>query len=185
MSYISGTSWCWRKSWIKYYTIFHFQMWISCLDITILLAMVVFMDQLTQQTPPVAEKLPVIGQVNIAYCQASRSRLEYLLDNKFSVTYHYLSSLWHHSWLFPFQWWLQYIACDFIMWSAKDEFRNYFEKLSKCCLNSFAFIHPRRYVNDFVMDWNSQRLTGFHLSPQILMQGTKTFTHWIIWAESK
>ena len=44
--------------------------------------MVVFMDQLTQQTPPVAEKLPVIGQVNIACreaCQASRSKLESFL----------------------------------------------------------------------------------------------------------
>ena len=35
-----------------------------CLDITILLAMVVFMDQLAQQTPPMPGKLPVIGQVN-------------------------------------------------------------------------------------------------------------------------
>ena len=40
------------------------------------------MDQLTQQTPPVAEKLPVIGQVNIVCreaCQASRSRLGFLV----------------------------------------------------------------------------------------------------------
>ena len=65
MSYISGASWCRRKSWIKYYKTFHSQFKNNCLDITILLAMVVFMDQLTQQTPPVADKLPVIGQVNM------------------------------------------------------------------------------------------------------------------------
>ena len=35
--------------------------------------MVVFMDQLTQQTPPVADKLPVIGQVNIA-CREVRGQ---------------------------------------------------------------------------------------------------------------
>ena len=35
--------------------------------------MVVFMDQLTQQTPPVAEKLPVIGQVSNNYQDLSTS----------------------------------------------------------------------------------------------------------------
>ena len=32
-------------------------------DITILLAMVVFMDQLSAQTPPMKDNVPVIGQV--------------------------------------------------------------------------------------------------------------------------
>ena len=35
-------------------------------DITILLAMVVFMDQLSQQTPPMPSSLPVIGQFFVA-----------------------------------------------------------------------------------------------------------------------
>ena len=34
------------------------------LDITILLAMVVFMDQLSAQTPPMKDNVPVIGQVS-------------------------------------------------------------------------------------------------------------------------
>ena len=43
------------------------------LDITILLAMVVFMDQLAQQTPPMPSKLPVIGQVNDLFQISSRN----------------------------------------------------------------------------------------------------------------
>ena len=35
-------------------------------DITILLAMVVFMDQLAQQTPPMPYQMPVIGQFFVA-----------------------------------------------------------------------------------------------------------------------
>ena len=52
------------------------------LDITILLAMVFFNDQLTQQTPPVADKLPVIGQVS--YDPANQSFL--LTDFLFSFS---------------------------------------------------------------------------------------------------
>ena len=44
----------------------HIMTHISILDITILLAMVVFMDQLAQQTPPMPSKLPVIGQFFVA-----------------------------------------------------------------------------------------------------------------------
>ena len=52
------------------------------LDITILLAMVFFNDQLTQQTPPVADKLPVIGQVG--YDQTNQSF--FLTDFLFSFS---------------------------------------------------------------------------------------------------
>ena len=50
------------------------------LDITILLAMVFFNDQLTQQTPPVADKLPVIGQVGEDQINQSFFLTEFLIS---------------------------------------------------------------------------------------------------------
>ena len=50
------------------------------IDITILLTMVVFMDQLSQQTPPMSSKLPIIGRgrqmVGLKFCQFAIARIK-------------------------------------------------------------------------------------------------------------
>ena len=57
-------------------------------DITILLAMVVFMDQLSAQTPPMKDNVPVIGQVS------SGSRFSWWNFHRESH-FSFFSFLWH------------------------------------------------------------------------------------------
>ena len=69
------STWSRRKSFIEW--VFYIdKKWLVdyfTVDITILLTMVVFMDQLSQQTPPMSSKLPIIGRgrqrVGLKFCQ--------------------------------------------------------------------------------------------------------------------
>ena len=161
MPYFFGSPRCWRESWFKY-----------------AVSYINYSKEYKFRHNHSIGNGSLYGPANWAYASScwetscdwsGQSKLASSIDQLISragrslVSHRKFSFLGHHLWLFHFQWWQRFTACDFIMLSDKGVFQRFFEQLSKTSLDFFAFPRHQRSVTSYLVSFFNLEWEFSHL----------------------